>query len=69
MRKVYVIVWLTNGFQDLAVFTSYEKANNQFEELMKEFGLTEKQQTYYLRQAFGKGSLTLMRKITNFCTI
>ena len=69
MKKVYVIVWMTNGFQDLSVFTSFEKANNQFDELMKEFGLTEKQQTYYLRQAFGKGSLTLMSKITNFCTI
>lgn len=72
MKWVYVIVYMANGYQDLAVFTSLVKAEEEYGRIRDKYGLKDASSTFYLRQAFGenhagKVSLTLMKVIPNTC--
>lgn len=74
MKHCYVIVYMTEGFQDLSVFSSLQKAEEVFDKLVEKYGLTKNNYSYYASQAYRKvnnkkTTLTLMKKIINFNSI
>lgn len=71
MKNCYVIVYHTEGFQDLCVFSSLKKAREEFDKIAKKYNMKESAYSYYICQAFGeikngKATLTLMKKIINY---
>lgn len=71
MKHCYVIVYHTEGFIDLSVFSSLKKAREEFDKIVKKYGMKEAAYSYYMSQAFGeikngKATLTLMKKIINY---
>lgn len=79
-KSVYLVVYKTDGYEDIFPYSSRAKADNCFENLVEKFKLTESEEhkCWYVREAYGNGkaatksgdaSLILAKKIIDFCSI
>lgn len=71
-------MWRTGEFMDFSVFSSLTRANDVFDKIKERFNLEESKQTWYIREAYGKGhaytksgegSLYMIKKTINFNSI